>query len=308
MTKETLRIGFADFWPRFDETNNWFLDVLRPRFDVQVVADPEVLIYSCYGKSHLRYRCTRVFVSWENRPWGFSSCDWAFTSDYNQDKRHHRLPLWVMLLDQPFVQSPLAPREVLAEKTGFAAVVVSNRSGRTRERVHDLLDGYQTLSSGGRHRNNVGGPVADKLEFIRQFKFSLAFENSSHPGYTTEKLLQSLQAMTVPLYWGDPEVGRDFNTRRFVNYHDFESDSAFLRRVVELDTDDDAYCEVLAEPWFNAGRVPSCADLDAVRDRFELIRVSTTRPVAQRRKRPTVAARSVADRWEARRRFRSRVF
>ena len=61
----------------------------------------------------------------------------------------------------------------------------------------------------------------EKIEFLRTCKFVVAFENSSAPGYNTEKLTHAIEADCLPIYWGDPQVGRSYNTRRFINAHDF---------------------------------------------------------------------------------------
>ena len=60
-----------------------------------------------------------------------------------------------------------------------------------------------------------------KVEFLRAYKFVVAFENSSAPGYNTEKLTHAIEADAMPIYWGDPEIGRSFNTGRFINAHDY---------------------------------------------------------------------------------------
>lgn len=300
-----VRVDFADFWPHLDRHDNWFTRTLATRFDVVVTDEPDLLFYSCYGTDHRRARCTRVLVSWENRGWGFSDCDWAFTSDVTPAARHYRLPLWVAHLERPFRQPVIDPRCVLRAKEGFASIVVSNPSGTTRNRIHHTLAAHRPVASGGRFANNVGGPVGDKLAFVGRYKFNIAFENSSFPGYTTEKLLDALRANTVPIYWGNPLVGQDFNSKRFVNYHDFASEEQFVRRVVELDQDDEAYCEMLAEPWFPAGVLPQCADVDRFLDRVQEIIDWQGTPVGQRsawRRLPV----GVRDRWAIRRRFRDR--
>lgn len=305
MQRPPLRLDFSDFWPGFDKADNWLTHTLEHRFDVELCDDPDVVVFSCYGSDFRKYDCTRVLLSWENRGWGFSQCDWAFTSDRLTHPRHLRVPLWVSWLDQPFVQPTLDASATLAAKEGFAALVVSNGGTVTRNRIHDLLETYRPVASGGRFRNNVGGPVDDKDAFIRRYKFSLAVENSSFPGYVTEKLLHALQADTVPIYWGDPHVGTDFNTRRFVNVHDFATDTALLARIIEIDRDDDLFCSMLNEPWFPNGRVTQWADLDRFLDRFEEIRRWEGVPVARRRG-PQVHARAVLDRWSARQRYRRR--
>src|SRR5262249_2370957 len=60
-----------------------------------------------------------------------------------------------------------------------------------------------------------------KVAFLRNYKFVIAFENSSHPGYNTEKLTHAIEADCVPIYWGDPEIGRSFNVARVINAHDY---------------------------------------------------------------------------------------
>ena len=45
-----------------------------------------------------------------------------------------------------------------------------------------------------------------KRAFIKDYKFTIAFENQSYPGYTTEKILDAFRARTVPIYWGNPRI------------------------------------------------------------------------------------------------------
>ena len=46
-----------------------------------------------------------------------------------------------------------------------------------------------------------------KIEFLRAYKFVIAFENGLSPGYNTEKLTHAMEADSMPIYWGDPEIG-----------------------------------------------------------------------------------------------------
>jgi len=98
--------------------------------------------------------------------------------------------------------------------------------------------------------NNVGGPVKNKVEFIRDHKFTIAFENSSFPGYTTEKIFEPMLVNSIPLYWGNPLVNRDFNTKSFLNYHDYPNIDAFIEKIIEIDTNRHMYLDMLAQPYF----------------------------------------------------------
>src|SRR5258708_22395753 len=102
--------------------------------------------------------------------------------------------------------------------------------------------------------NNIGGPLPGgfeaKIEWMRQYKFHIAFENSSLPGYTTEKLPQALMARTLPIYWGSPRVAEEFNAKSFVDALHFPDLDALVERVIELDNNDARYLEYLAQPAF----------------------------------------------------------
>lgn len=305
--RRRLGVRFVDMWRAFDPSDDFLTEILDDRFDVQLTDDPELLVHSCYGRTADEFDCLKLYVSYENRGWGFSRTDIAITSDYIDHVDHYRYPLWAVYLAKwPDRYRHDLPRPNPTGR-GFAAAVVSNEHGTTRNRVFDLLSAERHVASGGRHRNNVGGPVDDKIEFMSQFRFGLAFENSSHPGYATEKLLQTFQAGTVPIYWGDPLISRDFNPRAFVSAHDFPSEDALVRHVVELDDDPDAYAAVLAEPWFRDGHPPEFADRDTLAD-WIAERINTVRtPVSQQRNSPGLLARRAIDRWKIRRRYRTKI-
>jgi hypothetical protein len=303
-----IRLDFADFWPGFVKTDNYFYKLIARRFEVEITGDPDFLVFSGFGRSFRRYRCLRIFYTGENRGADFSECDFAFTSDYLDHPDHFRLPHYaIRFRPDEFVKPAVDPAALLRAKRGFCSFVVSNPAGRTRNRVFEKLSRYTRVDSGGRFRNNIGGPVADKLAFVAGHKFNLAFENSSFPGYTTEKLFEPLRVHSVPIYLGDPHAARDFDPRCFVSYHDFPDEDELIERIVELDRDDEAYMRTLEAPWFRDGRPPDFVDPERVLDRLETIFRAGRRPVAAVAPPPRGRARRFAG-WGARgRRRKGRV-
>jgi alpha(1,3/1,4) fucosyltransferase len=288
-SRPDITIAFRDFWRGFDPHDNWWLGLLQQRFAVTVADDAPITLYSVFGYSHRAVSGTRVLVSWENMPWSFARADWAFTSDLRTSRYHCRVPLWVSYLD--FLGDPQDYRDRVSDpaQRQFCSVVVSSGGCVARDRIHALLDTYRTVASGGRHRNNVGGPVADKLSFIAGYKFHLACENSSYPGYATEKLLHGLYAHTVPIYWGDPCITRDFNPDRFLRVANRRDERTLIDRVRELDRDDAAYGQMLAEPWFRVGDEPAASYRSAALDQFERIAGGPRRRIVSRSVRNVVA-------------------
>ena len=148
-----------------------------------------------------------------------------------------------------------------------------------RNQLFEQLSRYKIVDSGGRYKNNLGHRVDDKLSFLSRYKFTIAYENSSYPGYVTEKIADAFAADSLPVYWGNPVVDRDFNPASFINYHDLGSNDAVIERIIELDQDDEAYLEVLRQPRYPDNRFPDFAQPDQIKERLQQIVESTEPPV-----------------------------
>ena len=242
---------------------NAMLPFISDRYDLRITQsyDADYVFHSCSGYDVLKYSGIRIFVTGECVSPNFNISDYALAFDPIQfGDRYCRLPL-IKLCREAYA-ALCAPRpdpdSALARKTDFCAYVMSNtkNSAPEREQLFSALSAYHPVASGGKWRNNVGGPVADKIAFQSAYKFVLAIENASSPGYLTEKFAQAAQSDAVPIYWGDPTLKDYLNPRAFVNCHDFESDEALTEHVREIDQDDNAYRKMLAEPWFPNGREP----------------------------------------------------
>jgi hypothetical protein len=129
-----------------------------------------------------------------------------------------------------------------------------------RNRFFRELSKYKPIDSGGKLFNNMGGPIASKAALLRESKFTIAFENESHSGYTTEKIAEPMHAESLPIYWGNPDVGLDFNTRSFINVHDWPSMDAAIERIIEVDRNDELYLEYLRQPWMHGNRLNRYVD------------------------------------------------
>ena len=51
----------------------------------------------------------------------------------------------------------------------------------------------------------------DKASAIVPYRFSVVMENDSYPDYYTEKITDCFASWTVPIYWGNPSIGENFN-------------------------------------------------------------------------------------------------
>ena len=251
--KKQIKIKFVDFYDNFTPDAFFLFQMLKERYDVVLSDTPDYVFFSVFGNEHLNY-ANSVLIFWtgENQCPDFNECDYAIGYEHlTFGDRYLRYPLYLTYKDYPsIITKHQIDNDILATKSLFCSFVYSNTNASPlRKQFYDMLSAYRNISSGGRYLNNIGGkPVADKLAFEQHAKFSIAFENASHPGYATEKLIQSFAAQTIPIYWGAPDVADTFNPKSFINCLDYPSLDAVVEEVKRLDTDDKAYLEMLRQP------------------------------------------------------------
>lgn len=71
-------------------------------------------------------------------------------------------------------------------------------------------------------RRSYRGTVTDKFEVLKRYKFSICFENSIFGGYITEKILDSIFAGCVPVYWGAPDITSYIPKDVFIDFREFK--------------------------------------------------------------------------------------
>ncbi len=276
-----IRLGFADFWAPFDPHDNYFTNLLNKHFQIEVCDRPDFLIYSCFGRSFRRHKGIRIYYTGENKRPNWRECDYAFTFDYDSRTEHYRLPLYALYGDVHLLtKRETNAKQVLASKTKFCNFLYSNPKCEIRNTFFQLLSRYKHVDSGGKVLNNMGTPVLNKLEFIRDYKFTIAFENASYPGYTTEKIAEPMFVSSLPIYWGNPLVHLDFNPKSFINFHDLGSLEALVDRVIEVDQNDELYLEYLQQPWFPDNRVNQFVHSENIVSAFRKIFDTPKKPIA----------------------------
>lgn len=267
--KRPIRIQFCDFWGDFKKDSNLFLDLLKPYYDPIISDNPEVLIYSCYGRMHEKFKCHKIFYTPENVSPDYRVCDFALSFEYADDERNLRIPLyrWKKIEN---LTHPKNVSQIFSEKTKFCCTLVSNPKGAERNRFFDLLSKYKKVDSGGSFQNNIGYNVSNKMEFIKEYKFVFAFENSFRMGYTTEKIVEPMFENSIPIYWGNPGIHRDFNRSSFINVHDYKTFDDVVAEIIRIDQDDEAFCKYLEEPFFNKNKVPEELDLLVISNKLNI--------------------------------------
>jgi len=256
-----LRMGFADFWPEWD-VEDFITPLLSKHFNIILdQKNPEVLFHSVFragtGKTS-SYKCKKILISAENwRPGQFGS-DYTVSFDPKTDT-NFRLPLWqIYWFLWPALKYRLFDRKNHKEFERFCSFTVSNGSNQTRNRAFDEVSQYKKVHSYGKVRMNDFGlnrasqgkywrDAKDKFFLEHPHKFSIVFENTSYPGYCTEKLMDSFLSGSLPLYWGDPKVKDDWNPKAFINVNDYRG---YLDEIKRIDQNEEYFNQYYHELVF----------------------------------------------------------
>jgi hypothetical protein len=257
-----LRIAYSDFtsstrlesWPALR-----LVAQSRP-VEFTDFESADLLFYSDFGERHWGFKGLKVYVTGENMLPDFAQCDLAFTPHEEAgEPRAIRLPYYAQVLPAlgSLSQRP-APTPADIARPGFCSFVASNPRGPERNSFFRRLNAKRKVDSAGRHFNSTGERLADKHAFLLSYRMNLAFENTRSPGYVTEKLVEPLLAGCIPIYWGAPDVARDFNPACMINVADFPDFDAAIEHILKVDADPHARQAILGAAVFKDGVEPAC--------------------------------------------------
>jgi hypothetical protein len=271
-----IKVGFVDFWEEFYQ-DNFLLRLLQQHFPVELSDDPDFLIYSVYSGNHVNYSCAKILYTAENVLPDYSLCDYSIGFNYDDSNpRHLRYPLYLFYGDiHNLVRKEAIRYEDVQHKNKFCSFVVSNMSAKERISFFQKLQSVKHVDSAGKAFNNMPDgwrvPFRGKIDFLKNYRFNIAFENSASPGYVTEKIFEPMEAMSIPIYWGDPLIFRDFNRRSFVHVRDYADYDAVIRHIMELENNMALYLAKVNEPYLPYNTVPARLKVDALLGFFEKI-------------------------------------
>ena len=290
MNKPRVSLGFCDL---HIGGRNFFTDLLRPHFDILWDDPAEFVIYGHIGHGHRLQNGIKIYWTQELYGPNWKECDYAIIPHKVEDPRAFYLPIYAF--DQqlePMIQKgPVDPIAIRASKPNFCSLLCAyaDRTTRKRQEFFHILNRRRKVDSAGPALNNTGFRIPKddryrrKMDWIRNYRFNIAFENRYRPGWTTEKLVDPLHVHTIPIHWGDPRVKEDFNPDSFICAEDFSSFDNLAEYVLKVDADPDLYARYVKASPFRDNRPSPIYDLSRLVDFFNDIFTRSILPVAQRR-------------------------
>ena len=220
--------------------------------------NPDYLLYATFGCENVlnKYNNTiKIAFFTENQLPDLNYADYAVGLGHiNHLDRFFTFPYFVYELNVRNIQ--IKDFEIIRNETlnseirkKFCAAVITNPVGFRLNFLKELNQ-YKQIDMGGRFRNNVGGFVKNKIKFLKDYKFSLAMENSEADGYTTEKIIDAFLAGTIPIYYGDYMVDDYINPKTYILIRDYRDMKKKIDYIKKIDNDDNLYRSILKEKVF----------------------------------------------------------
>jgi len=267
-------IWFTDFWDSwyFGKDEIWNQELLdKYNLELNEFA-PDILVYSVFGGNHQKYRPkVSILFSGENlerpqiHPYFKQKAQNLGKSEYAiiENAYDHPNIFWLSNGVEKFGFDYLTNKlsienrtNYLPNKTKFCYFMVRNGECQYRGDYFDYLNSnYKKVDSLGSYKNNTGinltGEHEEMIKYLSQYKFALCFENSSSPGYCTEKIVQAYLAGCIPVYWGDPEIANYFDPGSMVYVNNFEEAT---QRIIEIDSNPELYNKIVSKNIFSSNK------------------------------------------------------
>lgn len=201
-----------------------------------------------------------------------------------------------------FSKMPLPTKEKGKDGRGLAAVFISNCLAKNDrlEYLKELIK-YSKIDSYGMCENNKEPYDEDydksswnlKMNTIKKYKFTLAFENSNDRDYVTEKFFQPLEVGSVPVFYGTTNIYDFAPPNSYIAASDFESAKELAEYLDYLDKNDDEYEKYLewkytGEWGDNFKRVIEIRKMNSICQLLQRIKNMWINPYLTKWKRPEI--------------------
>lgn len=223
--------------------------------------------------------CESKYITWENNPSVVNDGDKIFFTELDLHKVKEYVGRDVLkiawLLESPVIMNQnkifdyiddfdiiFTCREDYLEKSPkfrllpywCSWIKYDDRLIYPKTKMNSIIASYKRQTDGHRLRHSIISafnghfdifgtgykPIDDKLDGLRDYKFSIVVENTRQNYYFTEKLLDCFATGTIPIYWGCPAIGDFFNTKGMLSFTDMDELNIIINSL-----NDNLYTEML---------------------------------------------------------------
>ncbi len=227
--KEARQIQFYNFWPHKDDDKLSFARFIRTRHLLDSYPNGKVAVFSVFGSRNIIkmsdadvkifYTIENLkrsdFIKYADHGLGVKSVDLALGLEQFESDRYLRFPFWLLyhtLFQPEFTKEEILERckalryPDISQKSKFASLVAGAAWDGLREQMVAELNNIFHVNCAGRVLHNDDSLATDfhdnKVDYLKQFQFSICPENHNLAGYVSEKCFEAHLSGCIPIYWG----------------------------------------------------------------------------------------------------------
>lgn len=120
----------------------------------------------------------------------------------------------------------------LYNKSNNISIIASSKTWTIGHRLrHEVIKKYDNLIDG---KFGSGYKyVKNKIEALKDFRFSIVIENSKKNNYFTEKIIDCIKTGTIPIYWGCNNIDKFLNPKGIITFKEIEDLDSILKNCTE---------------------------------------------------------------------------
>ena len=256
--KKTIKIHAVNLFSKegFKRYLLWYLkDTFIVQFDD---INPDYLIYNVFGykENNPKYNNTiKIAIYTENTIPDLFKCDYAIGHAHiSYLDRYFMLPFCFLskLNRTKHLNFEKIRNEVIKRpRKKFCIAAISQISPKFtdffRLNFTKELNKYKKVDMGGKYNNNIEGPIKNKIEFFKDYKFSIAMENTNGDGYVSEKIIDSFISGTIPIYYGSYMIDEYINPKSYILIKGPEDMKEKIEYIKKIDNNKKLYRSILKE-------------------------------------------------------------
>lgn len=128
---------------------------------------------------------------------------------------------------------PIDERMVYPKSKLISIVASSKRSTYGQLLRHKVIERFKREFPidvmGGGYK-----PFKDKIDSVKDYRYSIVIENSQVDSYFTEKIMDCLVVGTIPIYWGCPTITNFFDKEGLITFNDLSELEMIFKNVSDI--------------------------------------------------------------------------
>ena len=271
------RVKFFNFW-NVDLTDNWVTKFLKSRDFYDEFRELDISFFSVFGPKYLIslnrsdvkilfigenvFREIDLYMKYRDLP--FNKVDLTLGFRNLSSPNYLRFPLWLIYMFEPdSTNDDIRKRcedltwQKITNRKRFA-VHVSRQDDelKMRSEIINTLSTIDKIDCAGsflKNTNELQNEYYDnKIEYLKNYKFNICPENSDNQYYVTEKLIHSIMAGCIPIYWGangnpEPEI---FNQDAIIHW---KKDRKTINKIKKLHSSNHEFEKFAQQPRLKPG-------------------------------------------------------